>query len=62
MKSYTITQTNAPITHVVKAHSELGAITKCMEKYYENWHGPKVVNGLYEIYNTLGMKLSLKIV
>ena len=62
MKSYTITQTNTQITHVVKAHNELEAITKCMDKYYESWYGPKVVNDLYEIYNTLGMKLSLKIV
>ena len=62
MKSYTITQTNTPITHVVKAHSELEAVNKCMNKYYASWYGPKVVNGLYEIYNSLGMKLSLKIV
>lgn len=62
MKSYTITQTNAPITHVVKAHNELEAVTKCVDKFYPDFFGPKLVNGLYEIYNVLGIKLSLKIV
>ena len=62
MKKYNVTNLEQNYTYTVKAQSPDMAMVTVLDKYYRSWFGPKFINGVYEIYNNLGNKLTFKII
>lgn len=62
MKKYNVTNIEQKYTYTVKAQSPDMAMVTVLDNYYTSWYGPKVIDDVYEIYNTLGNKLTFKII